>query len=152
MWGATESYFQKRLIEGLYREAMALAEAARGYFDEVGRSERDGLDPVARVAFSCESLKVTTRLMHVIAWILTQRAVEAGELAWRDSREPVRRLGRSPDSDAAAVDALPDRARSLTRASLDLHRRVARLDEVADVGAPMVGPVQLLQARLSGAF
>ncbi|WP_342454590.1 DUF1465 family protein [Sphingomonas sp. H160509] len=71
---------QRRLIDALYSEAMLLADEARTYFDEAGRVEREALDPLIRVSFSCESLKVTTRLMHVIAWLLTQRAVQAGEL------------------------------------------------------------------------
>lgn len=144
--------FQRKLIDGLYTEAMSLAEAARGYFDGIGREDRDALEPVARIAFSCESLKVTTRLMHVIAWILTQRAVEAGELPWADAREPTRRLGPSPESDEASLAALPPRAAALTKASLDLHRRVERLDRMADAPVAVVSPVQMLQARLGGSF
>lgn len=146
------SPFQSKLIDSLYAEVMMLAESAHGYFDGVGRDERDSLDPVSRVSFSCESLKVTTRLMHVIAWILTQRAVEAGEMVWSDSRDPVRRLGRSPDSDTEMVSGLPDRARTLIYASLDLHRRVERLDQVADMDMPPASPVQMLRARLDSAF
>lgn len=148
----SESPFHAKLIESLYGEAMALAEAARGYFDGIGRDERDALDPVVRVAFSCESLKVTTRLMHVIAWVLTQRAVEAGEMDWAEARQPVRRLGASPDSDAAQLAVLPRQAQRLTQASLDLHRRVERLDALADVTPPVMSPVQALQARLGRAF
>ena len=144
--------FQRKLIDGLYAEVMTLAETARGYFDGIGRQDRDALEPVARIGFSCESLKVTTRLMHVIAWILTQRAVDEGELPWSESRDPVRRLGRSPESDEAAVAALPPRAAALTQASLDLHRRVERLDQMADEPVAEVSPVQMLQARLGGAF
>ena len=61
-----ESRLQERLIDQLYVEAMVLADEARCYFDEGGRAERDALDPMIRVSFSCESLKVTTRLMHEI--------------------------------------------------------------------------------------
>jgi regulator of CtrA degradation len=153
MLGAlSNSPFQSKLIDGLYVDAMTLAEAARGYFDGVGRQERETLDPVARVAFSCESLKVTTRLMHVIAWVLTQRAVEAGEMRWTDARDPVRRLGCSPESNEDLVAGLPPRARTLTRASLDLHRRTERLDLLADEHVPVGSPVQMLQARLDLAF
>ncbi|MCT8000596.1 DUF1465 family protein [Sphingomonas sanguinis] len=147
-----ESHFQTRLIDGLYAETMMLAEAARSYFDGIGRQDRDGLSPVLRVTFSCESLKVTTRLMHVLAWVLTQRAVDAGELDWTEAREPVRRLGRSPETDAQRVEQLPVHARRLTQASLDLHRRVERLDRMADDARPVGSPVQSLQARLIHAF
>ncbi|MEA3059703.1 MAG: regulator of CtrA degradation, partial [Sphingomonadales bacterium] len=53
-----------RLIDSLYTEAMLLADEARSYFDEAGRDERSTLEPFARVGFACESLKVTTRIMH----------------------------------------------------------------------------------------
>lgn len=149
---APESPFHAKLIDSLYADAMGLAETARGYFDGIGRDERDGLDPVMRVAFSCESLKVTTRLMHVIAWVLTQRAVEAGEMDWAEARQPVRRLGASPDTDEAQLAALPEQAQKLTQASLDLHRRVERLDALADAAPPVTSPVQALQARLGQAF
>lgn len=149
---APQSPFHAKLIDGLYVDAMALAEAARGYYDGIGRDERDELDPLVRVAFSCESLKVTTRLMHVIAWVLTQRAVEAGEMDWAEARQPIRRLGASPDTDDMQLAALPEPARRLTQASLDLHRRVERLDAMADEGASAASPVQVLQARLGRAF
>jgi regulator of CtrA degradation len=64
-----------RLIDALYTEAMLLADEARAYFDEAGRDERQSLEPFVRVGFACESLKVTTRIMHSVAWLLTQRAV-----------------------------------------------------------------------------
>ena len=49
-------------------------------FDGPGDKDRESLDVLMRVSFSCESLRVTTRLMHVIAWLLTRRAVTRGEL------------------------------------------------------------------------
>ncbi|RYG75678.1 MAG: DUF1465 family protein, partial [Alphaproteobacteria bacterium] len=83
--GQGTTRIHRKLIDSLYIEAMLLADEARGYFDEIGREERDALEALNRVAFSCESLKVTTRLMHIIAWLLTQRAVDAGELAPGDA-------------------------------------------------------------------
>ena len=38
----------KRLIDGLYTEAMLLADEVRAYFDDVGRDARDLLDPRLR--------------------------------------------------------------------------------------------------------
>src|ERR687883_1928045 len=88
-----------RLIDSLYTEAMLLADEARSYFDDAGRDERATLEPFARVGFACESLKVTTRIMHIVAWLLTQRAIESGEIPQRDGRRPERRLGNAQDSD-----------------------------------------------------
>lgn len=142
---------QSRLVDTLYIEAMLLADEARTYFDEAGRAERDALSPLARVTFSCESLKVTTRLMHVIAWLLTQRAVAAGEIARRDALDPSRRLGTAPVSDAGAVEAMPLQARALIHASAELHRRVARLDD-AQAAAPPPSPARSMLEALALAF
>lgn len=147
---SSNARIHRRLIDTLYVESMLLADEARGYFDEVGRVDRDQLDPLARVSFSCESLKVTTRLMHVIAWILTQRAVEEGELRARDALDPARRLGPAPITEGPAMAALPLPAQSLILASIELFRRVALLDGSQE--APARSPVRSLHARLEAAF
>lgn len=146
------SHLQHRLANSLYLEAMLLADEARGYFDEGGRADREALAPLARVSFSCESLKVTTRLMHVIAWLLTQRAVAAGEIAARDALHPSRRLGTAPISDAATMTSLPPQARALIAASMELHRRVARLDEAQTRAEPEPSPARSMLAALASAF
>ena len=83
-----EARITPRLIDSLYTEAMLLADEARAYFDEAGRDDRQMLEPFARVGFACESLKVTTRIMHIVAWLLTQKAVETGEIKSADGRRP----------------------------------------------------------------
>src|SRR5215208_7763844 len=110
-----------RLIDSLYTEAMLLADEARSYFDEAGREDRLTLEPFARVGFACESLKVTTRIMHIVAWLLTQRAIESGEIPMLQGRRPERRLGHAQDSDPAVIDQLPDAARRLIHSSSDLY-------------------------------
>ncbi|WP_375383072.1 DUF1465 family protein [uncultured Sphingomonas sp.] len=143
---------RQRLIDRLYTDAMLLADEARSYFDEGGQAERDALSPLTRVAFSCESLKVTTRLMHVIAWLLTQRAVMAGELPMRDALDPSRRLGDAPVSDHAVLADLPRSALALVGASEDLHRRVARLDRAQVAPTRVESPARSMQDRLATAF
>jgi regulator of CtrA degradation len=144
---------QRALIDSLYTESMLLADEARAYFDVVGREQRDMLGAMDRVVFSCESLKVTTRLMHSIAWLLTQRAVAAGEIAPGDARDPSRRLGEAPVTDAAALEAMPVGAQHLIAASIDLHRRIARLDAAQDevAGIP-ISPARSMLDRLAHAF
>lgn len=142
----------RRLVDALYVEAMVLADEARAYFDEMGRFDRDGLDALTRVAFSCESLKVTTRLMHVIAWLLTQRAVDAGELEPRDALDPSRRLGPEPETDGPTLAAMPETARELIHASIDLYRRVVRLDRSLDFEAEVPSPARSMLSRLAHAF
>lgn len=137
-----------RLIDSLYTEAMILADEARAYFDEAGRRDRGTLDATARVGFACESLKVTTRIMHIVAWLLTQKAVETGEIKSADGRRPERRLGHANDSDGELVASLPDDARRLINASIDLYTRIQRLDEGQLVDEPAPSPARALMGRL----
>jgi len=137
-----------RLIDSLYTEAMLLADEARSYFDDAGREERSTLQPFARVGFACESLKVTTRIMHIVAWLLTQRAIESGEIAARDGQRPERRLGNAQDSDPLVVGTLPPSAQKLINSSADLYARVKRLDDGGlEVDAPQ-SPARALMGRL----
>jgi regulator of CtrA degradation len=143
-----------KLVASLYTEAMLLADEARSYFERQGRDDRESLDPIVRVAFSCESLKVTTRLMHVIAWLLTQRAVEGGELSPLQARSPARRLGDAPETDPALLPKLPAEAAALVDASRDLYARVRRLDEhgADPPSGPQPSPARSLLNRLERSF
>lgn len=143
-----EARITPRLIDSFYTEAMLLADEARSYFDDAGREERGTLDPFVRVSFACESLKVTTRIMHIVAWLLTQRAIESGEIAFREGRRPERRLGNAQDSDPAVVARLPEEARRLVNASTDLYGRVKRLDEGTTGDEPAQSPARALMGRL----
>ena len=144
----SEARITPRLIDSLYTEAMILADEARAYFDEAGRDDRQQLEPFARVGFACESLKVTTRIMHIVAWLLTQRAVESGELRSADGRRPERRLGHASESDPLVVAQLPEAAERLITASTDLYSRIARLDEGQLDDEPAASPARALMGRL----
>jgi len=137
-----------RLIDSLYTEAMLLADEARHYFDEAGRDERATLEPFARVGFACESLKVTTRIMHIVAWLLTQRAIESGEIASRDGRRAERRLGHAQESDPLVIGTLPPAAQRLINSSADLYARVRRLDEGGLEAEAPQSPARALMGRL----
>lgn len=153
MWGQRhESGLHARVVDALYVDAMLLADEARSYFEEQGRAERDGLSPDDRVAFSCESLRVTTRLMHVIAWLLTRRAVDAGELVPAAALDPSRRLGSATPPIASLVTALPPRAAALVEASVALHRRAGVLDEAFAAEAPPASPARSMLERLAASF
>jgi regulator of CtrA degradation len=137
-----------RLIDSLYTEAMLLADEARSYFDEAGRDDRAALDPFARVGFACESLKVTTRIMHIVAWLLTQRAIESGEIPMVEGRRPERRLGNAQVSDPAVITQLPQAAQRLINASADLYARVRRIDEGSLEAEVPQSPARALMGRL----
>ena len=143
-----ETRITPRLVDALYTEAMLLADEARAYFDDVGKGERLLLEPFARVGFACESLKVTTRIMHIVAWLLTQRAIETGELHSNDGRRPERRLGHATTSEQAVIEQMPPAAQRLIIASSDLYARLQRLDEGQMDDEPMQSPARALMGRL----
>ncbi len=142
-------HLTEKLVSSLYTEAMLLADEARAYFDDCGRDEREAMTPMARVSLSCESLKVTTRLMHVVAWLLAQKASLKG------NREHVPSLAMATPSDPAILAALPADARSLVAASVELHARIVRLEArlAATIPDPaLFSPALALRQRLERAF
>lgn len=147
---AAQSKMTPKVIDALYVEAMVLADDARAYFDTFSRDERDALGPVLRVAFSCESLKVTTRLMHVIAWLLGQRSQFAQASGLNTPRPG--KLGDPTETDTVLLANLPAGARMRIEASLDLFARVARLDSDLGSGSQPDSPARVLMDQLARAF
>lgn len=119
----------QQLIDGLYLEAIVLADEARAFFDQQGESNRADLNNHGRLDYACESLKVSTRIMHSIAWLLVQRAVLCGELSESARLEDQYQLGEAQDTDAALRATLPAEMEGLILVSEDLYHRVARLEE-----------------------
>lgn len=147
----------RRLVDGLYVEAMVMADEARSCFDSDEAVEALGRDPLWRVAYTCESLKVTTRLMHIIAWLLSQRAWQRGEIAQGDLIGEKYRLGAANVSDPALVATFPFGARSLIEASEELYGRAARLQDrmeqmIHRAPAAAASPARALMDRLHTHF
>ncbi len=149
--------FDRRLIDSLYVEAMVLADEARSFFDHRAEEHRTALSQVDRVEFACESLKVTTRLMHVIAWLLTQRAILNSELPESVRGEDRYRLGDAAATMAGLAERFSFDMMTLIEASEDLYDRVARLERQLigrgrdDIALPL-SPARDLLTRLERAF
>jgi regulator of CtrA degradation len=145
-----------KLVNSLYVDAMLLADEARSYFDNFSRGERDLLEPMQRVTFSCESLKVTTRLMSLIAWLLTVKADASGEIDANRRNSPAMRLGNAATSDLDAITMLPQDSLVVIKASIELYRRARALDiKLAATNTEMerpFSPVFELRGALERAF
>ncbi|RVT40776.1 DUF1465 family protein [Sphingobium algorifonticola] len=147
----------RRLVDSLYVEAMVMADEARAYFDRLGASDREALEPMSRIVFSCESLKVTTRLMHVIAWLLGQKAWQRGEIDTAILREERFSLGEAAATEMHGIAHFPFAARALISGSGDLYDRVKRLESRFWEGQALApemrhGPAHALIDRLAKAF
>lgn len=144
---------RRQLVESLYTEAMVLADEVRSYFERDGQEERRMLGPMVRIGYSCESLKTTTRLMHVIAWLLTQRAIDAGEIDAEEAGNHDRLLGDAVPSDAEVCRKLPDSARLLIASSEQLYKRTLRLQELFLSGVSVAeNPVHEMLHRLQNSY
>ena len=115
-----------------YDETMALLIEARNYIAYNEAADQRGLSPQARLQVSYESLRVTSRLTQVMAWLLAQKAVHAGELTPRQVATDEYALSGGvvcTDPSGPENEELPSGLRSLLERSHKLYMRVARLDE-----------------------
>jgi regulator of CtrA degradation len=141
-------------IENLYVEAMVLADEAYGCFS-AGRELGGAIDQATqRVALACESLKTTTRLMHVIAWLLHQRAMLAGEAGAGD-KDSAARLGDALPADPALCASFDPMVQRIIGDSERLFDRVKRLDcqwsaDDETAGAPVQHLLGQLHDRMAG--
>jgi regulator of CtrA degradation len=142
---ATGAPVQRAQVENLYVEAMLLADEAHAAF-ATGRdlgSVRG--NAAAQIGLACESLKTTTRLMHVIAWLLHRRAMFAGDPG-AGPNDSAARIGEAVAADWDVCEGFDASLRRIVAASERLFERVAVLE--AGWQAPAVTPVQGLLARL----
>jgi len=98
----------------------------------MSRAESRALSRPAALAYSTESMRLTTRLMQVASWLLLQRAVNEGELTSSQAQaERVRvKLSRQEYGCAPEVfEQLPSTLRSLSKRSLRIQERVIHLDQ-----------------------
>jgi regulator of CtrA degradation len=121
----------------LFQEGMSLIEQTADYLDGPGRIEAKQLTPPASLAFSTESMQLTTRLMQVASWLLLRRAVANGEISPADAHTHRRRVRLQPRSGAypEGFAGLPDTLKQLVTTSDTLHDRVLRLDRLLSDGA-----------------
>jgi len=156
---ARTSDLSRPIIEALYTEALVLADDVRAVFSQGTRSpDVSDLDTLAggrearggamvRLALSSEGLKTTTRMMHVLAWLLNQRAFFSGEL----SASQVRQHGtlppdREPDTEQLAM--LEPETRALIEETVRLHGRIARLDHAWRQDFALESPARTFQKMI----
>jgi regulator of CtrA degradation len=142
----------------VFREGMALVEAAAAYLDGDGRKEARQLKPPHSLAYATESMRLTTRLMQLASWLLIRRAVTEGELTPEQALEEQRKI-KLPVEDSKPgrdLEALPERLRALIEESVKLQEQVVRLDQMMDFKKPEGDdarhPVGAHFSRLQAAF
>jgi regulator of CtrA degradation len=148
---ARTTNLSRPIVEALYAEALVLADEVRAVFTAGTREPPVGEDAYIRLALSTEGLRTITRMMHVLAWLLNQRALFSGEL----SENQMRLHGALPPdrrADANQLALLEPETRELIADTERLHRRIARLDEAWRQHFEMVSPARAFQDRISREF
>jgi regulator of CtrA degradation len=142
----------------VFREGMALVEAAATYLDGDGRKEARRLRPPASLAYATESMRLTTRLMQIASWLLIRRAVNEGELTAEQALEEQRKIKlpvKASDARVEDFESLPAKLKELIGLSLKLQDYVMRLDKLLD-GPQEEGsesnPIEPQLERLRAAF
>lgn len=121
-----------------YDEAMSLLVESRDYLAGSEPDERARLTIDARLAMNCEAMRLTSRLTQVMAWLLIQKAVHAGELTAQQAAEEEHRLSGQAVCHLRtewASGKMPTRLQSLLDRSYLLYCRVERLDEMVAASA-----------------
>jgi regulator of CtrA degradation len=144
----------------VFREGMALVEAAATYLDGDGRKEARRLKPPSSLAYATESMRLTTRLMQLASWLLIRRAVSEGELSLDQAIEEQRKINlpkRGGDQPTREFEALPQRLKDLIRQSIELQDRIIRLDRMlgldqSEADGAENSPLRMQRSRLHAAF
>lgn len=116
-----------------YDEALALLRDSHAYLSEYGTEDRAALAPEDGLCYSVETMRLTSRVTQIMAWLMAQRAVHEGELDREEVRHPNWRLSGHDvclSEPPLGVDNLPPYLLRLMDRSEHLFRRVSRLDEM----------------------
>lgn len=153
-------FAQSDQFKTVFREGMALVEAAATYLDGEGRKEARRLRPPHSLGYATESMRLTTRLMQLASWLLIRRAVSEGELTPEQAVEEQRKIKlpvKGSDDRAREFEALPRKLKDLIEQSLKLQDRVVRLDQMLKLeqgvsSAKPDSPLTTQLKRLHAAF
>jgi regulator of CtrA degradation len=128
--GSTDLAF----FDKTYNEALALTEEAYAYLAEIDRNNINADSPVEDLRLRGEAFRLTTRLMQVVAWLLTQRAVQAGELSASEVAGDAQHRLSAPrvcrDDSQHHHPTIPSTMSDLLDRSLNLYMQIERLDEL----------------------
>ena len=128
--GAAEApmYFR-----GTYDEAFDMLVEARNYVENDVAAFKYADNPPDPVAMTQETMRLTSRLTQVMAWLMAQRAVQEGEIGEEEFVKDKYRLEGQQVCLKRAIDDmeedLPDGLNDLMNRSYSLYSRINRLDE-----------------------
>lgn len=148
-----ERFAASEHFDSIFKDGMALVERTAAYLDGAGRKEAKALNAALGVVYATESMRLTTRLLEIAAWLLVRRSLREGEISQEEARVKRRciKLGTiGRPSHVKGFNELPQRLRDLIEESFVLNDRVVRLDQALDAPAvrPAIEPANPVHAQL----
>lgn len=121
-----DKFVSSRQFTSLYQEGMALVEETADYLDRSGRLESKQLAPPASLAYTSESIKLTTRLTQLASWLLVRRAIALGEITPAEAHNHRHKVALAPQScvHPEGFGGLPDNFKRLISESHRLYGRI----------------------------
>jgi regulator of CtrA degradation len=119
-------------FSGTYDEAIDMLVQTRDYLTAAGEKDSALLSHDLQKAYAFESLRLTSRLTRVMAWLLAQRAVHKGQMTIDEALDEgfcLRNVAVCLEK-GADNDGLPQGLRKLLDRSHSLYVRVSRLDDM----------------------
>ena len=135
------------IIEALYTEALVLADDVRAVFALGAKEPGLGESHSVRLALSTEGLKTTTRMMHVLAWLLNQRAFFSGELTASQMRNHGALPADRPSAPRQLARLEPETGELIAETER-MHQRIWRLDQAWRDGFAINSPARAWQDRI----
>lgn len=155
----TVSFGQKlassEAFRALFKEGMSLVEETAAYLDGPGRVASKALARSDALAYSSESMRLTTRLMQLASWLLLQRAVNEGEMTIAQAskeKHKVRLSRQDLATSRESFERLPQELRELALQSLRLQERIIHLDHLiynGEAAAPAPAVAEAAPEELS---
>jgi regulator of CtrA degradation len=151
-----ERFAKSNQFDRVFREGMALVERTAEYLDREGRTEARQLKPPVALAYSTESMRLTTRLLDLASWLLIQRGMKNGEISREEAAARRARLklgGTGRPTHISQFDQLPSKLQKLIEESFQITDRIVQLDRAIE-GAATDGanPVGDQLAQIESAF
>jgi len=125
------AYARSDTFRTLFKEGMTLVEETADYLDGDGRHAARTLPRPASIVYATESMRLTTRLMQLASWLLLHRSVREGDMTAERAREEKRKIRLdtlATNMGGPGWDELPAPFRALIQRSLNLQKRVERID------------------------
>lgn len=116
-----------------FDETMGLLTEAKSYHAHNFQKQTDHLVPIDRLGATKESLRITSRLSHTMAWLMAEKAILSGEMGRQEFEEKFRPLSEELiciEEDYDPDLYIPKGLNDLLERSHRLFMRAIRLEEM----------------------